>query len=188
MREIDRMKKLLAAALALLMLAGCASSSPKPSESTTPPAPESSAPAEPTEDKAWGLDDPLSSESFDVTVVSAELSDKVTLNAGVDIDFSPDEGKQFLILCIDAKNTSDEVCNLGSFLASVDKTSVFPSNYLGKLGTRVLFVGAVPPGSTMETYVLYQVPEEWKVFELWYIDSLLGGTEGPIVISREDVK
>mgnify|MGYP002769102953 CR=1 FL=1 len=48
MREIDRMKKLLAAALALLMLAGCASSNPKPSESTTPPAPESSAPAEPS--------------------------------------------------------------------------------------------------------------------------------------------
>lgn len=188
MREIDRMKKLFVAALALLMLSGCASSTPNPSESATPSAPESSAPAEPRENKSFGVNDPLSGKSFDITVVSASLSDTVTLNAGVDVDFSPDEGKQFLILCIDAKNTSKKVCNLGSFLASVDKTSVLPSNYLGKLVDRVLFAGAVTPGSTMETYVLYQVPEEWETFELWYVDSLLDGTDGPIVINRAEVK
>lgn len=130
----------------------------------------------------------LVAENFTFTIVSAELSDSVTLDAGVDITIDADEGKQYLVLCIDATNTSSDIRNLGSFTSYVDDTAVLPDNRLGKYGDRVLVVGAVHPGKTMNTYVMYQVPMDWEFFEISYIDSLTGSVSECVKFKRSDVK
>ncbi len=130
----------------------------------------------------------LVAENFTFTIVSAELSDSVTLDSGVNIAIDADEGKQFLTLCIDATNTSNEVRNLGPFTTYVDNTTVSPHNVLGKYGDRVLMVGAVHPGKTMSVYAMYQVSMDWEFFEISYIDTLTCKASGSVKFSRSDVK
>lgn len=129
----------------------------------------------------------LIADNFDLTIVSAEICDTVTLNSGIEIEVKPDDGKQFLILCIDAKNTSDDVMNLGSFLTYVDNITVLPHNMLAKLGDRILFSGGVNPGKIMCTYIMYQVPTSWETFELSYVDSLTGSMSESITIYKSDI-
>lgn len=141
-----------------------------------------------TEATKISLPGTLVAENFTFTIVSAELSDSVTLDSGVNIAIDADEGKQFLTLCIDATNTSNEVRNLGPFTTYVDNTTVSPHNVLGKYGDRVLMVGAVHPGKTMNTYAMYQVPLDWEFFEISYIDTLTCSVSNSVKISRSDVK
>ena len=130
----------------------------------------------------------LVAENFSFAIVSAELSSSVTLNSGLDINVDAEEGKQFLILCVDATNTSDEIRNLGPFTAYVDDTTVLPHNVLGKYGDRMLMGGAVHPGKTMNAYVMYQVPTDWEFFEISYMDTLTCSVSESARISRSDVK
>ena len=141
-----------------------------------------------TEDTIISIPGTLVAENFSFAIVSAEFSNSVTLNSGVDITIDADEGKQFLILCIDATNTSNDVRNLGPFTTYVDDTTVLPHNVLGKYGDRVLMVGAVHPGKTMNVYAMYQVPMDWKFFEISYIDTLTCSVSGSVKFSRSDVK
>lgn len=175
--------------LVLFSLSACES----PSGSDTVPQTESSSGSEITEvvtaptTSSFSIPGTLVAENFDIAIISATLSDSVTLNAGINVDFPADEGMQFLILCIDATNTSEEVQNLGSFIAYVDNTVVLPYNVLGKLGDRMLFVGAVDPGKTMGTYVLYQLPASWETFEFAYEDSWTGSRSEFALICRSDI-
>ena len=130
----------------------------------------------------------LVAENFTFTIVSAELLDSVTLDSGVNITIDADEGKQFLVLCVDATNASSDIRNLGPFTTYVDNTSVLPHNVLGKYGERALMVGAVHPGKTLATYAMYQVPMDWEFFEISYIDTLTGSASGSVKFSRSDVK
>ena len=111
----------------------------------------------------------------------------MTLNAGMDIDYAADEGKQYLTLCIDATNTSDETRNLGTLSAYVDNVAVLPDNFLGKLGDRLIFVGGIDAGKTIQTYIMFQVPTDWEKFEFSYIDSLTGSQSASVTITRADV-
>ena len=164
-----------------LLLVGCGAPSTTSGDSTTVP----NAPT----DEYFEIPGTLSAENFDLKIVSAELCESVTLDGGgVDFPINADEGKQLLVLSIDATNTSKELRNLGSFLTYVDTISVLPNNYLGKYGERVVFVGAVHPGKTIGTYSLYQVPAEWKDFELSYVDSMTAQASKTIKISRSDIK
>ena len=130
---IKKITSLILAILLILSFAGCAGA----------PVTDGSTPST-TTDNNFEIPGTLSAENFDIKIVSAELCESVTLDGGgVDITREPDEGKQFLVLSIDATNTSGELRNLGSFLTYVDSISVLPSNYLGKYGERVVFVGAV---------------------------------------------
>lgn len=129
----------------------------------------------------------LVAENFDITIVSAEICNTVALNSGIEIEVEPDEGKQFLVLCIDAKNTSDDVMNLGSFLTYVDNITVLPHNMLGKYDDRILFSGSVNPGKIMCTYIMYQVPTSWETFELSYLDALTGSMSDAITICKSDI-
>lgn len=129
----------------------------------------------------------LTTDYFDLTIVSAEVCDTVTLDSGVEFDVKPDEGKQILVLSIDAKNTSDEIRNLGTFLAYVDDVTVMPNNVLGKLGDRILFSGAVDSGKTMCAYIMFQVPTYWENFEMSYVDSLNGSVSKSIKICKSDI-
>lgn len=129
----------------------------------------------------------LIAENFTFTIISAELSDSVTLDSGVNITVDADEGKQFLILCVDATNTSNDIRNLGPFTAYVDDTTVLPHNILGKYGDRMLMSGAVHPGKTMNAYVMYQVPMDWEFFEISYVDTLTCHVSGSVKFSRSDV-
>lgn len=130
----------------------------------------------------------LVAENFSFNIVSAELSDSVTLDSGVNINIDADEGKQFLILCIDATNTSNDIRNLGPLTTYLDNTTILPHNVLGKYGDRVLMVGAVHPGKTMNVYAMYQVPMDWEFFEISYIDTLTCKASGSVKFSRSDVK
>ena len=141
-----------------------------------------------TEDTIISIPGTLVAENFTFAIVSAELSDSVTLNSGSNITVNADEGKQFLTLCINATNTSDEVRNLGPFTTYVDDATVLPHNVLGKYGDRVLMVGAVHPGQTMNTYAMYQVPMDWKFFEISYIDTLTCSVSGSVKFSRSDLE
>ena len=130
----------------------------------------------------------LVAENFTFTIVSAELLSSVTLDSGLDITIEPDEGKQFLVLCVDATNTSDEIRNLGPFTTYLDNTTILPKNVLGKYGDRMLMVGAVHPGKTMAAYAMYQVPLDWEFFEISYIDALTCKVSSTVKFSRSDVK
>ena len=140
------------------------------------------------EDTIISIPGTLVAENFSFTIVSAQLSNSVTLDSGVDITIDADEGKQFLIICIDATNTSNDVRNLGPFTTYVDDTTVLPKNMLGKYKDRVLMTGAVHPGKTMQTYAMYQVPMDWEFFEISYIDTLTCKVSGTVKFSRSDVK
>lgn len=141
-----------------------------------------------TEDTLISIPGTLVAENFTFTIVSAELSPSVTLDSGVDITIDADEGKQFLVLCVDATNTSDEIRNLGPFTTYLDNTTILPKNVLGKYGDRMLMVGAVHPGKTMAVYAMYQVPMDWEFFEISYIDTLTCNVSGSVKFSRSDVK
>ena len=142
----------------------------------------------PTEAVTISIPGTLVAENFSFTIVSAELSASVTLNSGVNINVDAEEGKQFLILCVDATNTSNDIRNLGSFTSYVDNTTILPHNVLGKYKDRMLMSGAVHPGKTMTAYVMYQVPMEWEFFEISYVDTLTGKVSGSVKFSRSDVK
>lgn len=141
-----------------------------------------------TEDATISIPGTLVAENFSFTIVSAELSDSVTLNSGININIDAEEEKQFLILCVDATNTSDDIRNLGPFTSYVDDTTVLPHNVLGKYGDRILMSGAVHPGKTMNAYVMYQVPMDWEFFEISYIDTLTCSVSESVKFSRSAVK
>lgn len=164
--------------LALIMAvccAGCFEEAPTESVSDQP------------QDVAFSIPGTLVADNFDLTIVSAEVCDSVVLNSGIDFTLTPDEGKQFLVLCIDAKNTSDSIMNLGSLMTYVDNITILPHNGLAKLGDRVLFVGGVHPGKTICTYILYQVPTNWEKFELAYVDGLTCAATKTITIFKSDI-
>ena len=131
----------------------------------------------------------LSAENFDIKIVSAEVLESITLDGGgVDIPLKAEEGKKLLVLSIDATNKTQEIRNLGSFITYVDGVTILPSGSLGKYGERLVFVGAVHPGKTICTYTVYQVPAEWKEFELAYVDSLTASSTDTVKISRSSIE
>ena len=150
--------------------------------------PTGGTPTKTTEPAVISIPGTLTAENFSFTIVSAEQSDSVTLNSGVDFAIDADEGKQFLVLCIDATNTSDDISNVGPFTAYVDDTTVLPHNVLGKYGDRILMTGAVHPGKTMNTYAMYQVPMDWEFFEVSYTDTLTCSVSDSVKFSRSNVK
>ena len=130
----------------------------------------------------------LKDKNFDIKIVSVEVSKSIKIDgSGIDIPIDAEAGKELLILSIDAKNTSSELMNLGSLLTYADSNSVLPHNYLGKYKDRALFVGAVQPGKTLQTYVIYHMPEGWTEFELSYVDGLTMIASNPIKILRADI-
>lgn len=185
------MKRLLLAIFLIIamLLVGCGNVSTTNSEENTDEISSSeNSQSSPPADTTFEIPGTLSAENFDIKIVSAEICESLTLDGGgVDIPVEADDGKQFLVLSIDATNTSDELRNLGSFATYVDSVTVLPSNYLGKYGDRVVFVGAVHPEKTICTYILYQVPTEWKEFELSYVDSLSYSASKTIKIFRSDL-
>ena len=150
--------------------------------------PIDSATTKATEDTMITIPGALIAENFTFTIVSAELTSSVTLDSGVDITIDADEGKQLLVLSVDATNTSDEIRNLGPFTTYVDNTTILPHNVLGKYGDRMLMVGAVHPGKTMNAYAIYQVPMDWEFFEISYVDTLTCSVSDTVKFSRSDVK
>lgn len=172
------MKKSASLIMVMLILLSILCGCDIPIDSTT---------AKPTEATIISIPGTLVAENFTFTIVSAELSDSVTLNSGVNINIDAEDGKQFLILCVDATNTSNDIRNLGPFTTYVDNTTILPHNVLGKYGDRMLMSGAVHPGKTMNTYVMYQVPMDWNTFEISYMDTLTGSVSGSVKFSRSDV-
>lgn len=173
------MKKLASLTMVMLILLSMLVGCEDPIGGTTPNA---------TEAAIISIPGTLVAENFTFTIVSAELSDAVTLNSGMNITVDADEGKQFLVLCVDATNTSSDIRNLGPFTTYVDNTTTLPNNVLGKYGDRLLMSGAVHPGKTMNAYIMYQVPMDWEFFEISYMDTLTCSVSGSVKFSRSDVK
>lgn len=185
-----------------MLLAGCASTpATNSSAATSPnsttfgnfetPATNGGAATSPNSTTSGNFEIPgtLSAENFDIKIVSAEICESITLDVGgIDVPFNAEEGKKLLVLSIDATNKTQEIRNLGSFITYVDGVTVLPSVSLGKYGERLIFVGAVHPGKTMCTYTVYQVPAEWKEFELAYVDSLTASSTDTVKIARSSIK
>lgn len=127
----------------------------------------------------------LNADNFQLSIVCAESRKTVTLNDSMKVE--ADSGNNFLVLCVNAKNISNDVKNLGYFLAYADNTAVLPKNVLGKYKDRALMVGAVLPGKTLEVYVMYQVPENWETFELCYVDAATGQISDSVQFGRSDL-
>lgn len=129
----------------------------------------------------------LVADNFTFNIISAELLDSITLNVSTDIEFKAEEGKQILVLCVDATNTSSDIRNVSFFTAYVDDTTVLPYTVLGKYNDRIMMNGAVNPGKTMAAYVMYQVPTEWDSFEICYIDTLTAKSSSSVKFFKSDV-
>ena len=140
-----------------------------------------------TSDEKFTIPGTLTAENFDIKIVAAEVCKSVTLDSGIEFPVEAEEGKELLVLSIDATNTSSELMNLGSLLTYADSKSVLPQNYLGKYNDRAIFVGAVQPGKTIQTYIIYPIPEGWAEFELSYVDGLTMIASNPIKILRTDI-
>ena len=130
----------------------------------------------------------LVADNFSFDIVSATLSSSVTLNSGVDMNVTAEEGKLFLVLCVDATNTTDEIRNLGYFTTYVDSCTILPKTMLAKYGDRMNMTGGVHPGKTMQAYAIYEVPADWSEFELCYMDTLTGSISNSVMFSRSDVE
>ena len=178
------MRKIIAVLLVFILFAFCGCGTSIPAE--TDPSGTTGA-TEPNLEEKFTIPGTLTVENFDIKFVSAEICKSVVLNNGVDFSIDSENGKELLVLSIDATNTSNELLNLGSFISYADSVSVFPQNYLGKYNDRTLFVGAVHPGKTMQTYIIYQIAEGWESFELSYVDNLTMIVSKTVKIIRADL-
>ena len=87
------MKKSVSLIMVMLILLSILCGCEIPTDSTT-------ATTKATEDTIISIPGTLVAENFTFTIVSAELSDSVTLDSSSNITIDAEEGKQFLVLCI----------------------------------------------------------------------------------------
>ena len=105
----------------------------------------------------------------------------------------PDEGKQFLCLIIDINNSSSAdiaVSSMISFEAYCDDYSLM-QDILGLQAPEVdglnQLDGNVASGKRMNGKICYQVPVDFKIFELNYSPSFWGNKKVTFVIDSDDV-
>lgn len=105
----------------------------------------------------------------------------------------PDEGKQFLCLIIDIDNASSSdiaVSSMFSFEAYCDDYSI-TQDIIGLQAPEVdglnQLDGNVAAGKRMNGKICYQVPADFKSFELNYSPSFWGNKKVTFVINSDDV-
>jgi hypothetical protein len=135
-----------------------------------------------------GISDTLHAQSFDFTITSAKLYNSITNQLGV--TYTPDEGKQYLVLVIKATNTTDEDQNVvnSDFNSYLDNSKITPESVVGKVDGYMPLLGAISPGNNFEGYTVWQVPQKWNTFTFSYLDSLTGEDSDSFTIHSSDVQ
>ena len=141
-----------------------------------------------TEPNIIGISDTLHAESFDFTVTSAKYYDSITNQLGT--TYTPDSGKKYLVLVMNATNTTEEVQNVENvnFNSYIDDYKIGPEAIVGKVDGYMPLLGAVSAGKTFEGYTVWQVPQNWDTFTFSYIDALTGGDSKSFTIYSTDVQ
>ena len=122
----------------------------------------------------------------------AELDDvRVTLTNYQESNGSewnkPADGKVFMLVEFEIENNSDEevaVSSMLSFEAYVDDYAASLS--LGALveNDETQLDGTVAPGKKMKGWIGYEVPTDWKKFEVQFIDSIWSDTPFKFVVQK----
>lgn len=131
-------------------------------------------------------------DTVDYNGIQVKLSSAILSNG--DGQFVvPDEGKQFLCLIIDINNTSSSdiaVSSMVSFEAYCDEYSLM-QDIIGLQAPEVdglnQLDGNVAAGKRMNGKICYQVPSDFKTFELNYSPSFWGNKNVTFVINSDDL-
>lgn len=169
---------------ALLCLSAC-------STDTDTNSPDVTVTPEPTETVSenpsgiQGVDGVIRGDSIELTVASVELKDEIHTEAG--LDYTAEEGTQFLLVFFNATNFSEETQNMftGLFNGYIDGLKVQPELVLGKINGRMQLDGALSPGMTNLGYVVWPVPDGWNELQFSYFDGL--SETGMMIIKSTDV-
>ena len=106
-------------------------------------------------------------ELYSLKVKSAEIIEKAD-DYGTDVE--PDKGYQFLVVRFEAKNISeeDDYLNRYSFLGYADDFEAKQLDYQSKDEHDGIMTGDVVAGKGMRGYLIFEVPDDWEVFEVMF--------------------
>lgn len=137
------------------------------------------------DDKAVGFSGTISGDCFDISIVNAIWTD--TLETSLGAVAPKNKGSKLLCLIFSAKNTADDTKNLGSFNAYINNQATLPTVVAGGIDDAMIFVGAVASGMEMKAYMVWELPENWEEFQLYYFEAT--GPECPqhFVIYPSDI-
>lgn len=141
------------------------------------------------DDTVVGFEGTISGKYFDISILDAKWTDALEVDGvGVPMTVTPQkDGTKLLCLIFSAKNTAEEIENLGMFNAYVDKQTVLPTTFLGKVDDAIVFVGAVESGMEMKAYQVWELPENWEEFQLKYFEATGPECAQHFVIHPEDI-
>lgn len=179
-------KTLIVALLAALVLqaSACSSVDIEPGKLST------SSSEDQTSDtaKKAGVGDTLSNDTWELTVTSAKAISE--LKDGL-LDYSPEEGKQYLIVFMEAKNISneDDYFNNLYFTSYVDDYNTTHTVLLTDVDGCKTMTGDVAAGKKLKGYVAWEVSPDWQELEVSYNDSLFANSDGKLtfVITPDDL-
>lgn len=164
----------LIAGMLIVGLCGCTSSKTTSSNNQTKGtvASSSQAPTEkPTEaSKAVTIGEFVQDEKWKVSFLSAKQTNEIK---GEYMSTKASDGKTLLIMFFEVENISDEddYFNYFYFNGYCDDTSVDQKAVLGDIDGNGTLTGDVAKGKKLKGCITYEVPADWKTFELDYVES-----------------
>ena len=136
-------------------------------------------------DSAIGFGGTISGKYFDISIIDAKWTDSLEMSL---YTVEPEkEGNKLLCLIFSAKNISDETKNLGMFNAYVNSQATLPTVAIGGIDDAMVFVGAVASGMEMKAYQIWELPEDWKEFQLNYFEATGEECKQYFAINPEDI-
>lgn len=141
----------------------------------------------PAETEIIGIEDTLTAENFEFSILSVTAADTLTNALGV--EYAAEEGNDLLFIVFNAKNTSDDTQNVmnTNFNGAVDGVKVIPQSAVGEINGYMPLVGAVSSGTEMSGYAVWEVPSDWSKLEFSYIDALTGSESDSFTIYADDL-
>ena len=171
------MKKIISLAVICFLLLGlCACSSeptlvePTKGGNNTPTTATTAA----AEEKSFKVGDTVKLNDVEVTFVG------ITKSTGSDF-FMPAEGKEFVLCEFEISNKSDNELSVSSILSFEayydDYACEISISALANKGDKDQLDGTVAAGKKMKGVVGYEIPTDWKEFEIHYTPDILRSEE-----------
>lgn len=138
--------------------------------------------ATPNRDETYGT---INGKYFDISVTDVKWTDSLETSLG---RVTPqNDGTKLLCLIFSAQNTTGELKNLGGLRAYADSKLVSPTAMIGKIGDATAFAGAAHGGTEMQTYSIFELPENSTTFQLYYYEADGAENDQNIVLHLEDI-